>query len=162
MKKSIIVIIALIYSFLNVSMLFAAADTWTQKADFGGTARGGAVGFTIGTKGYIGTGYYNVGSKVYCKDFWEYDPTANAWTQKADFGGTARCTAAGFSIGSKGYIGMASGGIEGYLKDEFNGTLTPWITAAGGVGSVKVVVSSLDYDTSKIIVDEYKKNSLNS
>ena len=39
MKKWIIVIIALLYSFLGVNMLFAAADTWTQKADFGGTAR---------------------------------------------------------------------------------------------------------------------------
>ena len=39
------------------------------------------------------------------KDFWEYDPAANTWTQKADFGGTARYGAVGFSIGSKGYIG---------------------------------------------------------
>ena len=39
------------------------------------------------------------------KDFWEYDPAANTWTQKADFGGTARYYAVGFSIGSKGYIG---------------------------------------------------------
>ena len=56
MKKYIIVIIALFYSFLGVNMLFAAANTWTQKADFGGTARCGAVGFSIGSKGYIGTG----------------------------------------------------------------------------------------------------------
>ena len=41
----------------------------------------------------------------YAKDFWEYDPIANTWTQKADFGGTARAVAVGFSIGSKGYIG---------------------------------------------------------
>ena len=33
-----------------------AQDTWTQKADFGGTARRGAVGFSIGSKGYIGIG----------------------------------------------------------------------------------------------------------
>ena len=32
-------------------------NTWTQKADFGGTGRNGAVGFSIGSKGYIGTGY---------------------------------------------------------------------------------------------------------
>ena len=42
------------------------------------------------------------------KDFWEYDPATNAWTQKADFGGTARYGAVGFSIGSKGYIGTGS------------------------------------------------------
>ena len=46
------------------------------------------------------------------KDFWEYDPAANAWTQKADFGGTARYCAVGFSIGSKGYIGTGWDGIE--------------------------------------------------
>ena len=65
-----------------------ATDTWTQKADFGGTARTGAVGFSIGSKGYIGTGHM-IGSLLQ-KDFWEYDPAANTWTQKADFGGTAR------------------------------------------------------------------------
>ena len=30
-------------------------DTWTQKTNFGGAGREGAVGFSIGTKGYIGT-----------------------------------------------------------------------------------------------------------
>ncbi|HEY5555781.1 hypothetical protein [Acetobacterium sp.] len=52
------VVIALLYSFLGVSMLFAATDTWTAKADFMGTARDGAVGFSIESKGYIGTGWF--------------------------------------------------------------------------------------------------------
>jgi hypothetical protein len=38
MKKSIIVITAVFYSFICVNMLFATPDTWTQKADFGGIA----------------------------------------------------------------------------------------------------------------------------
>ena len=33
-----------------------ATDVWTRKADFGGIARRDAVGFSIGNKGYIGTG----------------------------------------------------------------------------------------------------------
>ena len=78
MKKYIIVIIALFYSFLGVNMLFAAADTWTQRADFGGTGRYAAVGFSIGSKGYIGTG--NDSHATLLKDFWEYDPAANTWT----------------------------------------------------------------------------------
>src|SRR5713101_1775958 len=81
-----------------------AQDTWTQKADFGGAARIAAVGFSIGSKGYIGTGEI-FGSTLGTKDFWEYDPATNTWTQKADFGGTERSYAVGFSIGSKGYIG---------------------------------------------------------
>ena len=52
------------------------------------------VGFTIGSKGYIGTGY-DWQFRLY-NDFWEYDPATNAWTQKADFGGTARDRAVGF------------------------------------------------------------------
>ena len=38
--------------------------------------------------------------------FWEYDPSTNLWTQKADFGEIGRHGPAGFSIGSKGYMGM--------------------------------------------------------
>jgi hypothetical protein len=54
MKKSFLIIIAILFSLLFASMLFA--DTWTQKADVGGEAREFAVGFSIGNKGYIGTG----------------------------------------------------------------------------------------------------------
>jgi hypothetical protein len=31
--------------------------SWSGKSDFGGTSRYGAVGFSIDSKGYIGTGY---------------------------------------------------------------------------------------------------------
>jgi N-acetylneuraminic acid mutarotase len=98
-----------------IAILFAvclnnnyAQSTWKQRADFGGTRRNSATGFSIGNKGYIGTG---VGQGYY-KDFWEYDPATNAWTQRADFGGTARYAAVGFSIGSKGYIGTGEEGTS--------------------------------------------------
>jgi hypothetical protein len=48
--------------------------------------------------------------------------------------------------------------IEAFLKDEIIGTLSPWWTAAGGVGSVKVIVSSADFERAKVIADEYQKN----
>jgi len=111
-------------------------DTWTQKADFGGTARSGAVGFSIGNKGYIGTGYSEYSSPYYKKDFWEYDPTLNTWTQRADFGGTARGYAVGFSIGSKGYIGTGKDGSL-YYNDfwEYIPTANTWTQKAdfGGI-----------------------------
>lgn len=90
------------------------ANSWTQKADFGGTSRTSAVGFSIGNKGYIGTGLG--GSLPFLKDFWEYNPVNNTWAQKADFGGTARRNAVGFSIGSKGYLGT---GYDGTRKKDF-------------------------------------------
>jgi N-acetylneuraminic acid mutarotase len=131
MKKCIIVIIALLYSFLGVNMLFAGTDTWTQKADVGGIVRDWAVGFSIGNKGYIGTGS-NGGS--YYKDFWEYDPAANTWTQKADFGGTERVNAVGFSIGNKGYIGTGFGG-SGIDFWEYDPAANTWTQKANFEGT---------------------------
>lgn len=48
--------------------------------------------------------------------------------------------------------------IEAYLKDEFTGTLYPWHTTPGGVGAVKVFVSSVDHEKARIVVDEYESN----
>ena len=48
--------------------------------------------------------------------------------------------------------------IQCYLNNEYNGVMVPWITSAGGVNAVKIVVSSEDIDNARIVVDEYKKN----
>src|SRR3954469_6978256 len=88
------------------------SNQWTRKANFGGGAGANAVGFSIGTKGYIGTGTINYSAS---KTFWEYDPATNSWTQKADLAGPGRFSAVGFSIGSKGYIGTGVDGSYAYL-----------------------------------------------
>ena len=94
----------------------ARADYWTQKADFGGTARWIATGFSINGKGYIGTGVDNTtGPRHYTDDFWEFDPVTNTWTQMATFGGTARWGSVAFSIGAKGYI---TGGFDGNILQQ--------------------------------------------
>jgi len=94
------------------------SNNWTQKADFAGGVRECAVGFSIGNKGYIGTGFSVTGPEVFVKDFWEYDPLSNVWTQKADFTGGGRDNAVGFSIGNKGYIGTGSL-INGLNENDF-------------------------------------------
>jgi N-acetylneuraminic acid mutarotase len=82
-----------------------STNVWTKKTDFAGSVRVGAVGFSIGDKGYIGTGYDD---KTFFRDFWEWDQTTNVWTRKADFLGAS--SAFGFSIGNKGYIGLGLAG----------------------------------------------------
>ncbi len=104
-------------------------NKWNREPDFKGGHRSGAVGFSIGDKGYVGTGINDF--SLY-KDFWEYDPILIVWTQKADFGGVERCGAVGFSIGSKGYIGTGNKGIgsstSDYLKDfwEYDPSSNQW------------------------------------
>ncbi|MBI4646452.1 MAG: immunoglobulin domain-containing protein, partial [Bacteroidia bacterium] len=110
-------------------------NTWLQKADFGGTARSGAVGFSIDNKGYIGTGHDGSGYK---RDFWEYNPGTNTWTQKADFGGKARSGAVGFSISNKGYIGTGQDNSD-YKKDfwEYDPINNIWIQKADFGGTAR-------------------------
>ena len=95
---------------LNIFMLknIYGQNLWKQKNDFAGGKRNLSVSFSIGSKGYMGTGIIGIGSNgldIYQKDFWEWDQSMDTWTQKADFGGNARCVATGFSIRTKGYIG---------------------------------------------------------
>ena len=119
-----------------------APNNWIEKSNFGGSPRYWAVGFSIGNKGYIGTGWDGLNLK---KDFWEFDPSTNSWTQKADFGGNARYNAIGFSIGNKGYIGT---GYDGSYKNdfwEFEPANNTWIQKAnfGGNGRSQAIGFSI-------------------
>ena len=49
--------------------------------------------------------------------------------------------------------------IESFIKDEIMGTLNPSYTSPGGSVSVKLMVSSNDFDKSIKVVEEYKKNA---
>ncbi|MCY7421507.1 MAG: T9SS type A sorting domain-containing protein [Chitinophagaceae bacterium] len=91
-----------------------AGDTWSQKANFAGGPRQSAVAFSIGNKGYVGTGLENTEKN----DFWEFDPTANTWLQKASFAGTPRYGSVGFSIGNKGFIGTGAD-LQGIRTNDF-------------------------------------------
>lgn len=61
---------------------------WTKKADFPGIPRTVFVMVQANNKVYVGGGTeYTVGRPGYAttlKDWWEYDPATDKWTQKAD------------------------------------------------------------------------------
>jgi len=83
---------------------------WKTKSSFPGVPRERAVAFSINGKGYLGTGYNRDQEKEELKDFWEYDPETDKWTQLNDFGGSARYNAVGFSLNNKGYVGTGNDG----------------------------------------------------
>jgi hypothetical protein len=91
-----------------------AGNSWTQKANFQGTMRQLGVAFSIGNRGFAGTGYDN--GVPYRNDVWEYAVSTDTWTSVTDFGGTARDMAVAFGIGIKGYIGT---GEDPSLKNDF-------------------------------------------
>lgn len=101
--------------------------------------RSNASGFTIGQKGFVGLGFVMVGSSIqYRKDFWEYDPDKDVWTQRADFAGDARHSAVGFNIVNKGYIGtgLTAAGVK---KDfwQYDQTSNAWTQRADFPGAAR-------------------------
>jgi N-acetylneuraminic acid mutarotase len=87
-----------------------------QVADFPGSARETAIGFSIGNKGYVGLGTDATYSDKN-KDFWQYDPSTNTWIKKADYPGTGIYGATGFSVNDKGYVGLGGSAEYGQKKD---------------------------------------------
>ena len=95
---------------------------WTQKANLTGAARTNACGFSIGAKGYICCGFDGTN---YLDDLWEFDPTGNSWTQKANIP-LKREGAVAFTIGTKAYIGTGQDSVK--LRDfwMWNQTNNTW------------------------------------
>ena len=94
------IIISLAFSFTSM------AEEWDQRADFGGEPRHRTVMISIGNYIYAGLGHYNgAGINVLKKDWWEFDPATNSWTQKADYMGGICYHAAAFTIDNYGYVG---------------------------------------------------------
>lgn len=95
-------------------------DKWTKKADFPAWGRDQPAYFTIGKKGYVGTGNFDPFSPTtVLRDFYEYDAEANKWKRLADFPSDERCRAMGFSIGDTGYIGGGENAALSKLNDMY-------------------------------------------
>ena len=151
----------LLITFIAISEIANAQGSWTQKANFGGTGRAGAVAFSIGTKGYIGTGTEGGGSSGPNKnDFWEWDQLTDTWTQRANFAGTARSYAVGFSIGTKGYIGTGYDGTD--KKNDFwewNQSNNTWIQKASFGGTARYCAVGFSINTKGYIGTGYDDNN---
>ncbi len=81
---------------------------WTQKNDFPGIPRRGAVSFSLGSKGYlIGGDAASVGKPFQpLNDVWEYDPSNDSWTQKNDFPGGKSLKLIDFTYNNYAYVGL--------------------------------------------------------
>ncbi len=83
-----------------------STNTWTQKDDFGGGPRDGALAFSLGNYGYVGTGY-NDDEIGWYMDFWRFDPTTGGWTKMEGnlyFSGKKRRYGTAFVINNEAYV----------------------------------------------------------
>jgi len=129
-----------------------ASAAWIQKAPYGGTAKHRCTAFAINNKGYIGLGHTNSVTFTYAKDFWEYDPATNAWSQVADFGGGFRYHATAFTVGDYGYVGLGENENSEYKNDfwKYIPLINTWVQVSNfpGVarrGACSFVIDDLGY-----------------
>ena len=119
MKKIITHSFAILVCMLLSQAAFASISGWTQKANFGAEGRHRGIGMSIGNRGYMGLGHYNgAGPNIVKKDWWEYDPATNAWTQRADYignNGNGNYACMAFGMDEFGYIGGGQVGSDANL-----------------------------------------------
>ncbi|WP_299664578.1 galactose oxidase [uncultured Polaribacter sp.] len=129
--------------FVSISFIGCSDDdddayeygNWVESSTFDGNSRANSISFTIGTKGYLVTGY---DGDDYLTDTWEYNSDEDYWTRKADFPGVGRSGAVGFTINGKGYLGTGYDGDD-ELKDfwEYNPTTDTWSQKADFGGTAR-------------------------
>jgi N-acetylneuraminic acid mutarotase len=104
------------------------AGDWIQKATFGGVGRHRAVGCGTDYRGYMGLGHINgSGTDISYKDWWEYDPASDSWTQKANYP-INNHGAVSFVVNNKPCIGGGSA-LAGEFY-QFNPELNVWTAIA--------------------------------
>ena len=148
-KKVVLGLICLALSFAGCSEDDGyERGNWKERSVFDGIPRSSAISFTIGDKGYMGTGY---DGDDYLNDFWEYDIEGDFWSQKASFPGTPRSSASSFTLNNKGYLGIGYDG-DNELVDfwEYNVSSNSWTQKAdfgGGLrrGAVSFGINNTGY-----------------
>ncbi len=105
---------------------------WAKLNDFPSTERYFPISFTIAGKGYVGLG---VGPRYSpTRDLWEFEPSTETWTRKADFPGAYEAELPDASVANgKAYV-MVLGGGELW---EYDPSLNSWTqrTAFPGLAS---------------------------
>jgi N-acetylneuraminic acid mutarotase len=120
--------IRLLSIFIFVLQLGFSFGQWTKKANLGGVGRHRATGISIGNKGYIGLGHTNgTGINIDYKDWWQYDPASDSWTQRADFPVLIH-GAVSFGTDTKGYVGGGSTLTSEFF--EYNPITNCWLPIA--------------------------------
>jgi N-acetylneuraminic acid mutarotase len=114
-------------------------DDWDNEVSIGGINgsglnRGGAIAFTALQNGYVGLGQGN--TVPFFNDLWAYDPTTQAWTQKASFIGSPRRHAVCFEIDDIAYVGTGQD-INGFTKDfyAYDASINMWTQVADFAGT---------------------------
>lgn len=147
MKNIIILSLGIYYLLFFQNNSNAQVFSWQQKADYGGGETYDPFWFTINGKAYVGAGISLGGSPqtvIYKQDFWEFDPSSNVWTQKANFLGSGRYGARGFAINGIGYAGTGWTPAATSSFYKYDPSLNMWSPITSFLGSARYTATSFE------------------
>ena len=132
------------FSYNNVYEYDPTSNTWLSKTSFPGDAtsiggREAGTATAIGNKIYYGLGKDD---SFLQNDWWEFNPTTNTWTKKANYPASGRTGAWSFSINNLAVVGMGSDG--GFNSDTwvYNPTTDSWAYTCSFSGGGRRSVAS--------------------
>ncbi len=106
------------------------ANIWLPRTGFSGSARRGALSFTLDNQLYIGGGEIYGG---YVNDVWRYDPLSMKWSQMANLPGV-RGYGVAFVAGGKAFAGLGENlgvNLVNRLDDFYEYKDNSWVTVNG-------------------------------
>jgi N-acetylneuraminic acid mutarotase len=142
----------------------SAYGTWTQMQAFPGQPRSNAVGFNIGSTGYLGSGLANDGFTALA-DFYAYNPNANTWSQINSIQNESktypRFDAVAFSFDTTAYVLTGTNSYY-YFGDvwRYSPTADTWIQQPNYPGNPRSGAISLVYKNQGYIVTGYTSSAL--
>jgi len=116
---------------------------WHKKTSIGGTGRHRGIGGNAYSRGYFGLGHVNgAGADISYRDWWEYNPATDSWSQKTDFP-VADHGAVSFSLNNRIYVGGGSAlSTEFYAYDPLINQWLPIANCPLAVGDVQGFAAS--------------------
>ena len=135
---------------IALTLLSKAQYSWLVKNDFPSTARLAQAAFSVNGTGYIVGGFTEVPNTI-INEVWAYNPAADSWTQKSNFGYNS--SGAGvFVIGNNAYVcgGGTGGGNNSNALSLYNPTNDSWSSRAtfpetGVSGAFNFAINGLGY-----------------
>ncbi|MEP7171376.1 MAG: kelch repeat-containing protein, partial [Bacteroidota bacterium] len=146
MKKYLLLSLCAVAFMSNV---IAQQYAWVQRSDFAAGPRYASSYFTIGNSGYVCSGITHVSTTYfYHTDLWEYNPSTDVWTQKANLPAAGRSGGSGFAINGKGYVTL--GWSPAQMNDlwEYDPATNSWTQKTNFAGPAR-------YTASQFVIGNY-------
>jgi N-acetylneuraminic acid mutarotase len=140
----------------------SAFGGWRQVADFPGGGRSNAIGFSIGSLGYLGSGTQDGLTPL--SDFYSYDPGSNSWVQIPNLGtggiNYPRVDAVSFSFDTSGYV-LTGTDYNYWFGDvwRYSPTAGTWFQELDMPGSKRSQAATWSYNSQGYLVSGFTPGS---